>query len=184
MSGQEPTAAKKLTAKQQCFVAEYLVDMNATQAAIRAGYSAKTAGAIGDEVLKKPEIAEAIKSAMDARSERTEITQDMVLRELAKIGFSDLRKMFSNGNLIAIDALDDESAACLSSIEVVTRRVPGGEESEVEHVAKIKVWDKQAALVNIGRHLGMFTDKVDMNVKGDIAELLAASRARAASING
>ena len=184
MSGQEPTAAKKLTAKQQCFVAEYLVDMNATQAAIRAGYSAKTANEQGSQLLANLSVAEAIKSAMDARSERTEITQDMVLRELAKIGFSDLRRMFSNGNLIAIDALDDDTAACLSSIEVVTKNVPGGETGEVEHVAKIKVWDKQAALVNIGRHLGMFTDKVVMNVKGDIAELLAASRARVASING
>lgn len=68
-----------LTRKQQQFVDEYLIDLNATQAAIRAGYSKKTAGAIGAENLEKPEIAEAIQAAMDERAERTEITADYVL---------------------------------------------------------------------------------------------------------
>lgn len=71
-----------LTAKQQAFVREYLVDLNATQAAIRAGYSAKTAGQIGGENLEKPEIAAAIQAAMDARAERTEITADYVLQSI------------------------------------------------------------------------------------------------------
>lgn len=68
-----------LTAKQNLFVKEYLVDLNATQAAIRAGYSEKTAHDIGCENLKKPNIAKAIQEAMDARSQRTEITADYVL---------------------------------------------------------------------------------------------------------
>lgn len=72
----------ELTAKQAKFVEEYLVDLNATQAAIRAGYSSDTARAIGCENLTKPDIAEAIASAQQKRSERTEITQDMVLAEL------------------------------------------------------------------------------------------------------
>lgn len=73
-----------LTAKQQMFVKEYLVDLNATQAAIRAGYSVKTAGQIGDEILKKPEIAAAVQAGMDARSQRTEITADYVLDTIRK----------------------------------------------------------------------------------------------------
>jgi phage terminase small subunit len=70
---------EQLTAKQAAFVREYLLDLNATQAAIRAGYSPRTAYSIGQENLKKPEIARAIETAMEERSKRTEITQDYVL---------------------------------------------------------------------------------------------------------
>ena len=73
---------EKLTAKQKAFVDEYLVDLNATQAARRAGYSAKTAGSIGQRLLKKVEIQTALATAQAAREERTEITADYVLRRL------------------------------------------------------------------------------------------------------
>ncbi len=71
-----------LTPKQQLFVAEYLVDLNATQAAVRAGYSAKTAYSVGHENLKKPEVAAAIQEAMEVRSQRTEIAQGWILEQL------------------------------------------------------------------------------------------------------
>jgi phage terminase small subunit len=95
-------------------------------------------------------------------AERAEITQARVLEELGRIGFGDIRKLFTeNGSLKRVEDLDDDAAACLSSIEVVTKRVPGGEENEVEHTAKIKLWDKRAALVDIGKHLGMFKERVE-----------------------
>lgn len=72
----------KLTAKQRRFVDEYLVDLNATQAAIRAGYSQKTAGSVGFENLRKPEIQKAVDEAKKNRAERTEITQDWVVKEM------------------------------------------------------------------------------------------------------
>ena len=78
-----------MTPKQRAFVGEYMVDLNATAAAKRAGYSLKTAAQIGEQNLRKVEIKAAIKVATDARSERTGITADNVLRELAKIGFGD-----------------------------------------------------------------------------------------------
>ena len=78
-----------LTPKQTRFVQEYLIDLNATQAAIRAGYSAKTAFAIGHENLSKPNIAAAITEAQAKRAERAEITADRVLEELGEIGFAD-----------------------------------------------------------------------------------------------
>ena len=81
-----------LTAKQAAFVKEYLVDLNATQAAIRAGYSERSAYSIGQENLCKPEIQAAIQEEVKKRSERTEITADMVLREFAKLAFFDPRK--------------------------------------------------------------------------------------------
>lgn len=157
-----------LNAKQRRFVDEYLIDLNATQAAIRAGYSTKRADAIGYENLRKPEIQAVITERMDDRSKRTEITQDRVLQELAKLGFADIRKavkwgdgiavahpdsgemVVSNGiALISSDSIDDDTAASISEV------------SQTAQGLKIKMHDKRAALVDIGRHLGMFKDKIE-----------------------
>jgi len=160
-----------LTAKQRRFVEEYLVDLNATQAAIRAGYSKKTAQVQASRLLSNVMVLAAIQAAQERRSKRTEITQDMVLRELAKIGFSDIRKIVRWGNttmvatfndageevmetchglaLIGADEIDDSTAAAIAEI------------SEGREGLKIKLHDKKGALVDIGRHLGMFKDKVE-----------------------
>jgi len=148
-----------LTAKQERFVAEYLIDLNATQAAIRAGYSENTANKQGPQLLGKTSIAAAIAKAQTKRSKRTEITQDRVLAELAKIGFSDLRRTLDEcGNLKGPQDWDDETASAIASIEVVVRSVGSNAdgEREVEHLAKVKTWDKLSALEKIGKHLGMF----------------------------
>lgn len=159
-----------LTAKQRRFVEEYLIDLNATQAAIRAGYSPKRADAIGYENLRKPEIHAAIEAAQAERSKRTEITQDMVLRELAKIGFADIRKVVRWGNteirlndgsddglvevyhglaLTAADEIDDDTAAAIAEV------------SQGKEGLRVKLHDKKGALVDIGKHLGMFKDRVE-----------------------
>lgn len=153
-----------LTPKQERFVQEYLIDLNATQAAIRAGYSEKTAYSVGHENLSKPEIADAIVIGQKARAERTQVTADMVVKELARIGFSDLRKVLSqNGSLLHPGEWDDDTAASIASIEVVTNSGSSGEDEEgrkiVEHTHKIKVWDKNSALEKLAKHLGMFVEK-------------------------
>jgi phage terminase small subunit len=153
-----------LTPKQERFVQEYLIDLNTTQAAIRAGYSEKTAHSVGHETLKKPEVAQAIAEAQSQRAARTGVTADMVVRELARIGFSDLRKVLSqNGSLLNPGEWDDDTAASIASIEVVTNSGNSGEDEDgrkiVEHVHKIKVWDKNSALEKLAKHLGMFTEK-------------------------
>jgi phage terminase small subunit len=162
-----------LTPKQARFVDEYLIDLNATRAATAAGYSAKTAYATGAENLRKPEIARAIEVAQDERARRTEITADRVLQEFAKIGFGDIRRIFTaDGSLKGPAEMDDETAATVASIEVVVRpsgMVDAEGNREVEHVHKIKAWDKIGALTQIGRHLGMFTDKTEHS--GSIAIL-------------
>src|ERR1700740_973734 len=153
-----------LTPKQAQFVREYLTDLNATQAAMRAGYSARTAEVQGCRLLSNVKIAEAVQFAMEARSKRTEITADRVLEEFAKIGFADVRKIFTAGGALLSPAdMDDATAATIASVEVVTRRLPGaeGEAADVEYVHKVKAWDKVSALTHIGRHLGMFKDKVE-----------------------
>src|SRR5690606_14509916 len=116
--------AMALTAKQRRFVEEYLIDLNATQAAIRAGYSSRTAGQIGDENLKKPQIAAAVQAAQAERSARTQITQDRVLTELARIAFFDIRKLYNDdGSMKRPHELDDDAAAVLAGVDVVETAV-------------------------------------------------------------
>ena len=152
----------RLTAKQQAFVNEYIVDLNGTQAAIRAGYSEDTAGAIGSENLQKPDIAEAIQVALDLRAERTRITADRVLVEVAKLGFSNVKDLFTEGGQLKnLSTLPDEVAAAIQSVEVVTKRVEGGEDHEVEYVHKIKMADKKSSLELLGKHLKLFADRTE-----------------------
>ena len=142
------------------FVKEYLVDLNATQAAIRAGYSAKTAYSIGHENLKKPEIAEAIAEARKAIEEKLDITVDMIVRELAKLGFSnmlDYTRITDDGLLAAdLSNLTPDRAAAITEVTCESVPIPGGTEGGVVTKTKIKLADKRAALVELGKHLGMF----------------------------
>lgn len=165
-----------MTPKQQNFVKEYLVDLNATQAAIRAGYSAKTAGQIGDENLKKPEIKEAIQARRKELSEKVEITQERVLKEYARLAFLDPRKLFDNtGAPLPIQDLDDDTAAAIIGLDVVQ---VGNAEVGVGDVLKYKMADKKGALDSVARHLGMFNDKLDVKVTDALAERLARARKR------
>ncbi|KVC26914.1 terminase small subunit [Burkholderia pseudomultivorans] len=160
---------KKLTAKQQRFVDEYLVDLNASAAARRAGYSEKTARVIADENLTKPAIQAAVAAAMKVRSERTHITQDRVLRELSRIAFFDIRKLYNaDGTLKRPDQLDDEAAAGLAGVDVVEQMTYSAA-GDGELVAtptltkKAKVFDKTAALTLAMRHLGLLNDKLEIS---------------------
>lgn len=152
---------RKLTPKQQRFVEEYLVDLNATQAAIRAGYSPKTAGQIGEKLLKKAEIREALAERMKARQQRTEVTQDRVVKELAKIAFGDPRNVMTWGpsgvTLKASAELTDDEAAFVSEVSETTTEHGGS--------LKLKTNDKLKALELLGRHLGMFKEKVEVTGK-------------------
>jgi phage terminase small subunit len=150
-----------LTPRQQRFVEEYLVDLNATQAAIRAGYSKKTADTIGLQLLRKTWVAEAIATAQAKRAEKAEITAAKVLAEVAKLAFADVRALFDeNGRLRPIHTLSAEAAAAIASFEVVTRRMPGGEPPDVEHVAKVRCWDKGQSLALLAKHLGLTPDRL------------------------
>lgn len=153
--------ANKLTDKQARFVEEYLIDLNATQAAIRAGYSKASAQVIAAENLSKPMIAQAIADARAKTSSKLEITRERVLQEMARVAFHDPRKFFDDGgNLIPVVDLDDDTAAALAGMDVNMRMVrgPDGETkvNETEGVHKIKIADKMVALDKLSRHLGLF----------------------------
>jgi phage terminase small subunit len=183
-----------LNDKQARFVREYLVDLNATQAAIRSGYSEATAYSQGQRLLKNVEVAAAVAKAQAKRAERTDVTADRVLRELAKIGFSDLRRAVKWGSRFverppeqeaAGERLDDQphggalkrrsrrsdddtDALYVTSLELVDSAeldedtaAAVAEVSQTKEGVRIKLHDKRAALVDIGRHLGMFTDRFE-----------------------
>ncbi|MCH7295459.1 terminase small subunit [Acinetobacter higginsii] len=154
----------KLTAKQQLFIDEYLIDLNATQAAIRAGYSPRTAYSKGQKLTKILSVQ--ISEAQTNRSKRTQITQDMVLSELAKIGFSNMLDYVSvtNGGDLAPDfsAITRDQAAAIGEVTIDQYMEGKGEDAVMVKRTKFKLSDKRAALVDMGRHLGMFKDKVEL----------------------
>lgn len=139
----------ELTDKQKTFVNEYLIDLNATQAAIRAGYSAKTANVKAAQLLSKVNIQAEIQKKMAKREKRTEITQDRVLKELATIGFfqiTDFMKV-DKGQLVIKDTsdVDLENIPAISGIKAT------------QFGLDIRFHDKVKALELIGEHLGMWT---------------------------
>lgn len=161
---------EELTDKQKRFVEEYLVDLNATQAAIRAGYSKETARQIGSENLSKPYIQKEIQKAMKKRSERTEITQDKVLQELAKVGFTDITDFLSFKTTKTVVGRDEDDNPIYGYQKVIeikdSEEVEGKAISEVQQKDgnfKFKLHDKMKALHDIARHLGMFEDTININ---------------------
>ena len=160
----EASATKALNPKQERFVAEYLVDLNATQAAIRAGYSAKTAGVQGFDLLKKPEIAAAIESLRNEHAKNTGLTVERVLTEAMRLAFFDIRKLTdAEGNPIPINQLDDDTAAAIQGLELATERVRGDDEGVETVVRKYKIADKNAAVERLFKHLGLFQKDNDQN---------------------
>lgn len=140
-----------LTFRQELFAKEYLVDLNATQAAIRAGYSEKTAGSQGERLLKNVEISAVIQSNMDKRAAKIEITSEKVLQEIAKLAFSNLQDFYDeSGQLKDIHSLPRDVAACLLSNKINL--------TEACAVQEIKLHDKKGSLELLGRHLRLFND--------------------------
>ena len=146
-----------MTSKQDAFVLEYLVDLNATQAAIRSGYSAETAGSTGWENLQKPEIQAAITKAQAELSERTKVTADRIVEEYRRIAFADLRNVIQikDGKVTVsdTDTLTPEQAAALLEI------------AETKDGIRVKLSSKQAALDSLSKHLGMFVERAEVKVE-------------------
>lgn len=139
-----------LTPKQKAFVAEYLVDLNATAAAKRAGYSENRASELGYQLLQKTTVQAAIQKAMQDRERRTAITQDMVVLELAKVAFAngtDYAKVSGGGTRVDLtdtDRLTNDQRAAISCIK------------EGKFGIEVSTYDKVRALELLGKHLGIF----------------------------
>jgi len=145
----------KLTAKQQRFVEEYLIDLNATQAYIRAGYkNYDSAGVEANKTLNIPKVRQAVDEAMAERSKRTGINQDRVIQELAKLAFVNISNAVDLQTGKIKKNATEEDLACIQSIKI--KPTEFGTERE------IKFYDKKGSLEQLGRHLGLFKDKVEV----------------------
>lgn len=159
-----------MTNAQKRFCDEYLIDLNATRAYKVAYPNCKkdeTARANSSRLLTIANIQEYISEKQIEIEKRTEVTQDMVIKELAKIAFLDIRKLYTeNGQLKNVADIDDDTAGAISSLETLEEYDGYGDDREkIGDTQKVKLLDKTKALELLGRHLGIFNDKLDLNVK-------------------
>ena len=151
-----------LNPRQIVFAKEYLVDLNATQAAIRAGYAAKDADVQGPRLLGNVRIAALIQDGMDERAARTGVTVDKVIRELARIGFSDMLDYasFSKYGVALNDSktLSEDQARAISEVSQTVTQYGGS--------IKFKLHNKTDALQLLGRHLKLFIDRTEVTGPG------------------
>lgn len=177
-----------LTPKQVLFVAEYQIDTNATKAAVRAGYSPKTAKSQGQRLLTNVDVKAAIDKKLEKREQRLDITADRVLQELAKSGFAnmlDYMTLTKDGEaFVDFSKLTRDQAAAIQEITVEEYVEGKGDDSRNVKRTKFKLMDKNGSLQMLGRHFKMFTDKVehsgeiktasDEELKRKLAELTAS----------
>lgn len=163
----------ELTLKQQRFAAEYCVDLNATAAYRRAGYSARgnAAEACASRLLSNAKVQQAIQEKEKIAASRCEINAENVLREASALAFSDIRKLFnSDGSPKSMHELDDATAAAIKSIEVGQMMSEG---KVIGRTCKIKLWDKNSAQERLFKHLRLF-DK-DKSQEADALKGIAVS---------
>lgn len=150
-----------MTPKQERFVAEYLKDFNATQAAIRCGYSAKTAASQASRLLTNVNVQEAVAAAQARHRASDDLSAARVLEEYRRLAFVDLRSFFDEaGNLKPVHELTPEQGAALAGLEVIKKNAAAGD-GVVDIIHKFKVWDKTRALESLAKHFGLLTEQVE-----------------------
>lgn len=157
-----------MTDAQKRFCDEYLVDLNATRAYKVAYPKCKedeTANAASSRMLRNVKVQEYISEKQKEIEKRTEVTQDMVIKELAKIAFLDIRKLYTeNGQLKNVADIDSDTAGAISSLETLEEYEGYGDDREkIGDTQKVKLLDKTKALELLGKHLGMFKEKVTID---------------------
>jgi phage terminase small subunit len=158
----------QLTPKQARFVAEYLVDLNGAQAAIRAGYNPKRAKETACELVTKSNISGAISEGKTKQLEKADLTAVRVLEEYRRLAFLDARSFWdAKGNLKPIGELTAEQGSALSSFEVVIKNAAAGD-GHTDIIHKLKLWDKTRALESLAKHFGLLVDKLEVTGGLDI----------------
>lgn len=155
------STGKQLTPQQEKFAREYLIDRNATQAAIRAGYSPKTARQQGQRLLSHVALQQVVQQAAHKAAKQVsksisglEVSVERILKERARLAFFDPRKMFDeHGQPLPVASLDDDTAACIAGYELDPEKF----------TTKVKLASKDASLTALEKHLGMYSD----NEKGN-----------------
>jgi phage terminase small subunit len=154
-----------LTPKQEQFCQEYLVDLNATQAAVRAGYSQQTAGAIATENLTKPLISARIAELQAERAAKIGVTQEAVIAELAKMAFANMADYMTvapdGSAYMDLTRLTRDQAAAIQELNSETYLEKDGDEYKPVKKSRIKLSEKRGNLELLGKHLGMFKEEVN-----------------------
>ena len=167
VTGELELTRAKLTPKQLRFIEEYLIDLNATQAAVRAGYSRDTARVIGSENLSKPDIAGAIAARQKERTAKAELTAADVAAELAKIGFANMADYFFPGDdgdpHLDFSKLTREQTAALCEVTVAEFKEGRGKDARDVRRVKFKLADKRAALVDLAKMNGWIVDRQEVS---------------------
>jgi phage terminase small subunit len=179
-----PQSETPLNPKQTRFVAEFLVDLNATQAAIRTGYSARTASVQGARLLANAKFAAAVAAGQSKALSKIELTAERVLEELGRLAFVDPRKFFDEqGNLKSVATLDTETAAALEEFVLLKENLVAGD-GKRDTVYRVKWADKLRALELLAKRFGLVKEKVEVTFAGELAERLARARQRVAKKDG
>ena len=172
--------SNSLTEDQELFCREYIKDLNGKQAAIRAGYAEASAEVQACRLLSHDKVKHFVQVLMDKRNAKLEVSSDDVLRELMKIGYADIRQIFNEDGTIK-DPKDwpDDIAKCIASIEVLEEHEGYGKDKVfIGYTKKVKFWDKTKCLELIGKHKQLFSDTLNVNINGNLADRLAKARAR------
>lgn len=162
---------KPLEPREKMFVGFYLESLKTNDAALKAGYSKHTAATTASlwvsDPKVKPHVYKAVQEAMKRREHRTEVTQDRVLLELARIGFASGKKIVDKKDSIkSLHDMDDDTAAAISSIEIEEIFAgSGSERRRVGHKKKVRFWNKNDALNTMAKHLGMLMEKMELTGK-------------------
>lgn len=186
---------RKLTAKQERFTDEYLVDLNVTQAAIRAGYSPRSAGQTGHHLMKNPQIQQRIQAGRNRIATTLEVTQETIAGELALLGFSNMLDYIRVGDdgdaYIDLTDLTRNQAAAINQIEVEDYVLGRGDDTRDVRRIRFKLTDKRGALVDLAKLLGFIKTRHEVTGKdggpllvGAVDETPEELRARAAELAG
>jgi phage terminase small subunit len=163
MTARKPQRSRR----RERFAEEYLIDLNGTQAAIRAGYSVETARRIAYVLLEQPAVKALIDAEMERRAARTRITQDRVLEELSVVAFSNITdyRVDAEGNLSIAPNVRPDAIRGVASFKRKVRTIPQKDgESVVEIETELRLWNKPDALKMSGQHLGMYTEKHEVTL--------------------
>lgn len=169
---------KELTAQQEQFCQEYINGgFNGYKAAVKAGYSEKGARVAASRLLTYDNISRRIADLMKTRATKLEITADLVLSEILKLASVDLGKAYdSKGNLLPIHEIPEDVRKAMAGVKVFEEfDGVGRDRIKVGEVREVKFWDKTKALELLGKHLKLFTDKIEHSGKITLAELVAGS---------
>ncbi|MBO8161322.1 MAG: terminase small subunit [Thermosipho sp. (in: Bacteria)] len=158
----------RLNDRQYMFVKEYVVDFNGTRAAKAAGYSKRTAESMASSLLRNPKVQKAIQAEIEKKAKRTEITADRVLKELAKIAFSDISDIYEEVELIDPETQERVKALKMKPLSQIDGALIKEIVTEGKQVKSIRLWSKERALEKLGQHLGLFDNALNEKVPVEV----------------